>query len=433
MSNNKIKSLLIIFLVIPTIFTFFSCSKDKGVEPVQPAAVKIIVKSGVDSAVVPNANVVLYKANSGEAISRISSGSDGIAAFNNLTAGSFYVRIAAQGFYELPQGSVSPIPFSASAGQTYSQTYYLDTLQGILGMIDGNITPKQSGFLIVASSTTTGSEFHTYSGPDGYFALFNLPLGSYDIYGVKSGYKSDSKTVLISPEFPSKTIQLTFIQVNGSTLNGMVTFLAANNGIVDISILDRNSMSVVTGLTTKIDSSRNYVVSNIPTGDYVAWASYENDGYVMDPDWIFKNPGALNVSFNTDTILTLNFSVTDAISIISPTNPDESITPAPADSIIPTFKWNAYPQAKEYIIEVRDISGNLIWGGFTAAGVIRHSQIPKEWTSAEFNFDGSAFSQLQPGEIYQWRIYADDDAAPNVQTLLSSSEDLKGLFITPRQ
>ena len=151
----------------------------------------------------------------------------------------------------------------------------------------------------------------------------------------------------------------------------------------------------------------------------------------MDPDWIFKNPGALNVSFTTDTSKIRDFSVTGAISIDTPTNPANSITPALADSVVPTFHWNAYPQSKEYIIEVRDINGNLIWGGFTASGEIRHSQIPKEWNSVEFNFDGSALMQLQPGDIYQWRLYSDDEATSGVQTLLSSSEDLMGLFRVP--
>ena len=80
---------------------------------------------------------------------------------------------------------------------------------------------------------------------------------------------------------------------------------------------------------------------------------------------------------------------------------------------------------------MRDINGNLIWGGFTASGEIRHFQIPKELNSVEFNFDGSALMQLQPGDIYQWRLYSDDEATSGVQTLLSSSEDLMGLFRVP--
>jgi hypothetical protein len=432
MLNGSLKRLLNYLLFIVLVFTVTDCSSDKSVEPPPPTNVQIMVKSSIDSSAVSGANVVLYNANSGESILRVTSGSDGSAAFNDVGSGSFYVKIAAQNFKELPQGSVSPVPFSVSSGQTYSQSYFLDTLQGFYGQIDGNVEPAQSGFLVVSSSGSGGSELHSYSGPDGYFALFNVPFGTYEVYAVKSGYLADSKPgVTLNPGDPSANVKIKMNEIQGSTLKGMVTFLATENGIVDISILDKNSLSVINGLSTKIDSSRLYSVSNIPEGEYVAWASYKNDGYVMDPDWIFKNPGALNVTFTMDTITQLNFSVTNAITIISPTNPDDEIIPAEADSVVPTFKWVAYPQTKEYIIEVRDINGNLIWGGFDANGVIRHSPIPKEKTSIQFNFDGSALSELQSGQIYQWKIYADDDATANVQTLLSSSEDLKGIFITP--
>jgi hypothetical protein len=408
---------------------FYQCSEDNIVEPDPTTVMQVIVKSSADSSVIAGANVVLYNANTGESVSRTFSENDGIAKFDNISAGNFYSRISAQGFNEVPQGSVSPVPFSVSSGQTFSQTYYMDELQGTFGKIEGTVTPNLSGFLIVATSSGMNAEYHTYSGPDGYFVLFNVPYESYEVDAIKSGYQSANQPqVTLTSGSSSATVQINVNQITGSTLTGKVTFLAVENGIVDISLLDKISHTVVNGLTAMIDSSRNYVINNIPAGEYIAWASYENDGYVMDPDWIFKNPGALNVSFSTDASKVRDFSVTGVITIISPTNPPGEITPALADSLFPTFYWNAYPQTKEYIVEVRDINGNLIWGGFTESGEIRHSQIPKEWNSVEFNFDGSASSQLQPGNIYQWRLYADDDATSGVQTLLSSSEDLMGLF-----
>jgi len=410
----------------------YKCSDDNSTEPTPPTTIKIIVKSSSDSAAIAGANVVLYNANSGESVSRNFSGSDGIATFQASFSGNYFVRIAAQGFKEVPEGSVSPVPFSVSTGQTISQIYYMSVLPGTFGKIDGTVNPQLSGFLIVAKSSGMNSEYHTYSGPNGYFVLFNVPFDSYELDAIKSGYQSTNQPlVTLSSGSSSATVEISVTQITGSTLTGKVTFLAVENGIVDISLLDKLSHSVVNGLTTMIDTSRNYIINNIPKGEYVAWASYENDGYVMDPDWIFKNPGALFVSFSGDSSKARDFSVTDAITIISPTNPPNDITPALADSIIPTFQWNAYPQTKEYIVEVRDINGNLIWGGFKENGEIRHAQIPKEWTSVEFNFDGSALSQLQPGNIYQWRIYSDDDDATNIQTLLSASEDLMGLFTTP--
>ena len=432
--NRLAKYIIVSSLIILT--GLIGCSEDTPVEPpLEPppsTSIDIVVRSSNDSSSIANANVVLYNANSGESVSRVFSGSNGTAKFEDLSSGNYYVRISAQGFNDVPQGSVSPVPFSVSSGQTFTQTYYMNVLQGTFGKIDGTINPNLAGFLIVAKSSGMNSEYHTNSGPDGYFVLFNVPYELYEVDAIKSGYQSANQPqVTLTSGSSSATVQINVNQITGSTLTGKVTFLAVENGIVDISLLDKISHTVVNGLTAMIDSSRNYVINNIPAGEYIAWASYENDGYVMDPDWIFKNPGALNVSFSTDTSKVRDFSVTGATTIISPTNPPGEITPALAASLFPTFQWNAYSQTKEYIVEVRDINGNLIWGGFTESGEIRHSQIPKEWNSVEFNFDGSASSQLQPGNIYQWRLYADDDATSDVQTLLSSSEDLMGLFRVP--
>ena len=75
-----------------------------------------------------------------------------------------------------------------------------------------------------------------------------------------------------------------------------------------------------------------------------------------------------------------------------------------------------------------DSQGNTIWGGYDDAGVVQHPQIDFHQTSVVFNFDGSATELLQDGETYRWKIYADNDDAANVQTLISSSEDQMGLF-----
>lgn len=425
--------LAIVAIFTTIIFFITACSDDNSIEPDQPTIIQIIVKSSLDSTLISGANVVLYNANTGESVSRVNSLSDGVAKFSNVIAGNFYVRISAQGFKEVPQGSISPVPFSVNTGQSISHTYYMDEIQGTFGMIEGTVIPNQGGFLVIASSSGQNTEYHTYSSSDGYFVLFNVPFDSYKVEAIKSGYQAANQPqIILSAGTPKATVQINVNQITGSQLKGKVTFLASQNAIVDVSLLEKTSHSVVNGLTTKIDTSRNYSINNIPAGEFVAWASFENDGYVMDPDWIFKNPGALFVSFTTgDTAKVRDFSVTDAISLVAPTNPANSIIPAVADSIVPTFFWNAYPQTKEYIIEVRDINGNLVWGGFENNGHIRHAKIPKEWNSVIFNFDGSALSSLQSGNIYQWRIYSDDDATDNIQKLLSRSEDLMGLFIVP--
>ncbi|MEN8193479.1 MAG: carboxypeptidase-like regulatory domain-containing protein [Bacteroidota bacterium] len=420
---------IVIFLLISMSLIFTNCGDDDVTEPPPPTYTKIVVKSSTDSTVIVGANVVLYNADNGESITRELSGDDGIAEFENLASGTYYAEISANGFMQIPPKQVNPIPFSVSSTENFKQTYYLAKLEGTFGKIDGNIEPNMAGFLVIAHSAGSDAEYHTYSGPDGYFVIFNIPFGDYVVDAIKSGYQSTNQPeVSLTSSSSSATADITLNTITGSTLNGMVTFLAVYNGIVDVSLLDNKSLSVVNGLTTVIDSNRVYSIENIPAGDYKAWASYENDGYVMDPDWIFKNPGALNISFETDTTKELDFSVTGAITIISPSNPFDAIIPDTVEVDSLTFSWEAYPQSKEYIIEVRDINGNLVWGGFSESGEIYHDKITKENISVEFNFDGSAVEELKSGNIYQWKIYSDDDAQQGIQRLLSSSEDLMGIF-----
>jgi hypothetical protein len=421
------KYLTLSLIIFSTVF-FTSCSDDNPIN-INYSVISVLVKSSVDSSVIPGANVILYNASNGNSLRRATSGSNGVAFFGETDPGNFYVRITAQNFNELPPVHITPVPFNTSAGATVTHTYYLSPQYGQLGMISGYVNPRIEGILIKASNESN-SHYSTYSGPDGYFILFNLPFSNYTLIGLKTGYRSDSLYQVTVSELQEAVHQeISISQVQGSGLTGSVTFLAVNNGIVDISLLDRQSLSAVNGLSALISENRFYNITGIPKGEYLAWASFQNDGYVMDPDWIFRNPGGLNVSFLSDSgSKSLNFSVTGAVSLVFPTNPSNSIIPAEVDTVVPLFSWTAYPQTKEYIIEVRDMNGNLLWGGYLPDGTIRHAAITKETTSVRYNFDGSASAELKRGDIYQWKIYSDDTAVPNIQKLLSSSEDLMGLF-----
>jgi hypothetical protein len=149
----------------------------------------------------------------------------------------------------------------------------------------------------------------------------------------------------------------------------------------------------------------------------------------MDPDWIRKF-GLPTVSFaaaGEDS--TLDFSVTGAISIISPTNHPDTINPVAIATTTPTFKWEMYSGRQEYIIEVFDGRGNTIWGGFGPDGMPRHATIGAQQTEAAYNFDNSATQPLEHGNNYRWKIFADGDPKDTVYELISASEDLLGLFM----
>ena len=129
------KILPLLFLVLLS-----GCGDDDPVSPPPTGTAVISVKSVVDTAAVNAANVVLFNADNGAPVIRAFTAADGVVSFEGVTPGNYYVKISAQGYKASPQGNVSPVPFSVTGGGTASRTYYLDTLQGSFGKIDGTVT-----------------------------------------------------------------------------------------------------------------------------------------------------------------------------------------------------------------------------------------------------------------------------------------------------
>jgi len=407
--------------------------------PPEPTVLEVVVRSSADSSLVDNSNVVLYQAENNEAVLRGLTDSDGMVRFD-VEVGNYFLNISAQGYNSVPPENIAPIPFFVASEDTTVEGILLNALEnpGSAGYVQGFVVPAVNNFLILAESQTNQEKYATVSGPDGFFILYNMPYGTYDMDALKSGYKMDEPvSASISAQAEVDTVSIPVSEYQGSLLMGSVTFLASENSIVDITLLDPETRAVIPGLSVMSDTAgdHNYRMNEIPDGDYLAWASFKNDGYVIDPDWLFRNPGGLDVSFATSDTLELDFSVTGAITILSPTNPADSTYAFMADSLVPTFRWTPYPSAKEYFIEVKDNSGNVLWGGFNADGTVNHDFIGSDADSVIYDFDSQPGTPaLEPGRIYQWKLWADKGspgADSFVDELISSSEDLRGIFQVP--
>jgi len=405
--------------------------------PPDPTVLKVVVRSSVDDSLVDNSNVVLYQAENSEAVLRGLTDSYG-AVYFNIEVGNYFVNISAQGYNSVPPENIAPIPFFVASEDTTVESISMNVLEnaGSAGYVQGHVEPAINNFLILADSQAGPDKYATVSGPDGFFVIYNLPYGTYELDALKAGFKMDDPvSASISAQAEVDTVQIQVSDYQGSSLTGSVTFLASENSTVDITLLDPETRAVIPGLSVMSDvSGLNYRIENIPDGEYLAWASLKNDGYVIDPDWVFKNPGGLDISFATSGTQELDFSVTDVIRLLSPTNPADSTYAFMADSQVPVFRWEPYPSAKEYFIEVKDHSGNIIWGGLNGDGTVNHAFIGANADSVVFDFDQQpSVPVLNPGEIYQWKLWADKGTQQNgfVEQLISSSEDLRGIFQVP--
>jgi hypothetical protein len=432
---------MVLVIMTTTINHVTSCSGDDDPiappAPPDPGVLKVVVRSSADSSLVRNSNVVLYQAENNEAVLRGLTNPDGTVYFD-VEAGNYYLNISAQGFDSVPLENFTPIPFFVAWEDTMEEDILLNVLEnmGSAGYVMGLVDPAINNFLILAESQTTQEKYSTVSGPDGFFVLFNLPYGTYEMDALKSGYKMDDPvSASISSVAEVDTVSIPVSVYQGSVLVGSVTFLASQNSTIDITLLDPETRAVIPGLSVMSDvTGLNYRIEGIPDGSYLAWASLRNDGYVIDPDWLFKNPGGLDIAFVTSVTQELDFSVTDAITLVSPTNPADLTIAFMAESQVPVFRWVPYPSAKEYFIEVKDYSGNVLWGGLNSDGTVNHDFIGADADSVIYNFDNQPNTPaLQPGKIYQWRLWADKGTQMNsfVEQLISSSEDLRGIFQVP--
>ncbi|MBN1128527.1 MAG: carboxypeptidase regulatory-like domain-containing protein [Chitinispirillaceae bacterium] len=409
------------------------CSNDTGNNPTSGVISGTVMKA-IDSSAIASANVTVFNANTNAPVLRILTDLQGQYRLE-VVPGTYYLKVAAQGYKPSPPADGAPLPFEVTANDPLIQNTYLrsDPAAVSTGSVSGTVISGTSGIggaLVIALRTTDSIAFSGVSGPAGFYVLYNLPAGTYRIQCYLAGYMQSPDTSLtVAPNTAITDFNLHLEGASVTRLTGKITFLASQNSQVDITLIHPVTRDAIPGLNTTSDATLNYSLAGIPPGTSIAWASYRNDGYVMDPDWIRKN-GLPLVTFDaTDTLITLNFSVTGAITIVSPTNSADSVFSVPVSTSRPVFVWTAYPSAKEYIIEVNDRHGNVIWGGFDALGVSRlRTQILQQQTSVTFNFDSSAFDTLKSGESYRWKVFADNDAGPNVQGLISASEDLRGLF-----
>ena len=358
---------------------------------------------------------------------------DELAVFTfALASGTYSARIQAQGYQMSPPRGVAAVPFAIVAGETHDITISLleHADDSATSQIHGNA--DIAGMLVVAVDPDTDEAVSALTDDEGNYVLFNVPNGDYTITAYQAGYSANVIEQPISGDNFVEDADLDVTENTSVSLSGQVTFLATGNGIVDVTLIHPLTLDTIPGAVVQTDGQGLYALENLPQGDFLAWASYNNDTYVMDPDWIIKNGGVPDAVAVTvaDSDLDKPFSVTGAVMLNSPTNAADLVIPAEVDSLTPNFNWTEYSSAQRYVIEVFDLQGNSIWGGWnTDTGIANHTVITSDTLSVIYNFDGSASAALVDGETYIWRITALKwKQSEGKYIAISASEDQMGLF-----
>ncbi len=399
----------------------------------------VVVYVNEDSTGIPikDADVVLYNSSTSQAQTRaLTDNAGGCILFVQANIGC-YLRVAAQNYRSSPppNGSAVPFPVGDSGSITYRYVKLKKNPVAInCGTISGAVKSATGaavrGSLVIATRQSDSITISGISGPDGVYILYNVPAGIYDMQGFLEGWYQTSPVCSVGVTSGNVTqhVDIPMTAVRGAALSGMITFLASVNSKVDVTLAHPVSYEAIPGLFTMMLANRNYAIDSIPPGTYIPWASYRNDGYVMDPDWIRKFGLPVMTFLQNDSAKTLDFSITDAILIISPTNHGDTLIPVNISTTTPEFVWTSYPSTQEYIVGVYNEFGDLIWGGYDENNKILHPKLDAKTTRVVFNFDSSAKEPIRGGYAYRWKVWADKGSDPDVQQLISASEDLMGLF-----
>lgn len=410
-------------------FWLLGCGGGGGGNDAPPTGtLRVTVVDGLTASPVRDATVLLVEGSTGSPLgSTLATDPDG-AISTKLPTVAVLVRVVAQGYAPVPPSNVDPLPVQVREDETSEvrvQVFGLASSEplgwatGFVRDAAGQIVP---GALVVAD--VAGTFRSTTTDSDGGFMLHNVPAGTASITAWKAGLNFpavDGVQVLAGQETPD--VLLTASTVPTNVVSGSVSFLAVENGVTDITITHPGTHEVIPGLRTFNSTANQFSLTDVPNGTFDIVASLDNDGFVLDPDRIVK--------FGTPTILvagspvTVDFDVTDSVPLLRPADNEE--IPLPATDADLVFSWMAYPSTSDYVVEVVNESGEVIWGGFAADGT---KKVTTTGTSIGFNEDETATAPLEVGRYYQVRIYAskDDRQQPGGYTLISSTEALRGVF-----
>ncbi|WP_224999661.1 carboxypeptidase-like regulatory domain-containing protein [Cesiribacter sp. SM1] len=425
MRNTNLMMLAFVLLVA------WGCKKDD--EPVTTGVLSGTITDADTDAALDGVRIIVMESNTNAPVKSLTTGADG-AYKTELSGGSYYLKLYRQGYDQVPPKGMSPLPFTVSVGTDVAKPYEMNpsAVQNG-GYVKGKVTEAGTGVagvLVVAEKDGQGYSAVTDAAGDYY--IYNLPAGSYALKGWISGYSSEQPTVSVTTSAES-TQNLQLSRGAAGSVSGTVTFLASNAREVDITLTHPLTKEAIPGLLTS--SSQNYSIANVPAGTYIARASYQNDERVVDPDWIVKN-GEPVVNVDGGAV-SLDFSLTGSVRLTTPTNLATTTEPIEVASATPRFTWAAYSSTSDYVLEVSDANGNVIWGGFGigtiangTTGPVKKVIVPSGQTSADYNFDGSALRALEPGKVYRWKVYAskDDNKENTGWKLISVSEDQMGLI-----
>ncbi len=362
----------------------------------------------------------------------------------SLSEGIYTLRIAAPDYLPYPHGIRPAIPIDAALASPLEEGQWVlenasteialivlpAEMQG-QGSISGNIMvnegdAKPGGVLVVLEGGMNETIF-SFSDKSGSYTLFNVPEGSWQIYGYKAFLQLDSVGVILENGEDKTGVNLISNDKQFGTVTGSINIVnAPGESATSVVLVPESTFNetfvkgeVPAGLRAPAPPEEpsitsGFTIEGVPDGRYVVLAAFENDFLVRDPDPSIAGTQILHLQVPDGSLydinITASFKVTEALIVTSPgaTEP-EHITGDP------DFIWEDDSSETKYSIVVYNAFGDEVW---------RDDNLPRV-TGSETVTVPYGGGPLQMGMYYQFRVTSWRDTGP-----ISQTEDLLGVFFT---
>jgi hypothetical protein len=353
----------------------------------------------------------------------------------------FTLRVAAEGYMPFPDPPLRPaIPdqvYRYHPSEVYPVALIYDASLEGLGSISGTVTSEGSGMgglLIVAAGGP--EDLSTVTDIDGSYVLLNVPDATWDLAALMGGLtRGEAPGVEVAGGADVTGVDMTVDPNPGGAVTGSVNHVAGGQPPSSVVLFYPGTQEAVPGL--RVMAEGNFEIAEVPDGEYDVYATYDNDCNVLDPDPQLAHTAIQHVTVSGAPVeLDTVFNITDAIFLTGIWSGDPEVTECSHDDnsihIVtygiddtPVFTWDDYPGSTQgYAIEVLDVLGNVVWGGFETDGT---PIVTFDNHETETTYDGDP---LEGGLNYRWTVWAmaNDSGTPLGFRFISTSENLRGLF-----
>lgn len=350
----------------------------------------------------------------------------------------FTLRSSAQDYQTFPSGIRTALPIDASTATDDDGAWVIQNALTDIALIalpssqqgrpsiSGNILSedRRDGVLVVAE---IGDEAFTgVSDLGGEYVIFNVPAGSATVRGYAAGVQLEPEEVTVADE-PLVDVDLDDSGEETTDVSGSVQIVNAPGGSVTSVVLVVRSTfdaqfgrgEVPSGLRApksgppSIEGS--WEIADVPAGDYVILAAFENDDLVRDPDTTIGGTETIEITVAPGEPLAISegFKVTEALDVITPgADRPEAVTSAP------TLTWEDDSSEDYYVVQVFNAFGELVWEDATVPGVSGSDDVTVEYGGP-----------LEAGMYYQFRATSwKESGGSKPAAPISTTEDLKGVF-----